>query len=266
MVGEDISQRNLNFESYKERITNFSNEFELGLFLYIVKRSTFWILLCILSALAAAFIYLRYTAPIYEARTIIQLRESNTAQQVLSMNAFAEEDNNLQADVELMRSKFFVGMAMKRMDLEVSYYNRGQILTEDLYKRNFFKLKELTVLDETVRDQPVFIDLTIPGKLKLSYTLGGKPYDLEFVRGQVVRTPHFSCLIELNDPALTLDADMRGSLYFRINSPSALVNRFASNISVNIAEQNAKTVTISGKDENSHLARDLAQVMAETFI
>ena len=45
MLSEDISQRNLNFESYKERITNFSNEFELGLFLYIVRRSLLWIVL-----------------------------------------------------------------------------------------------------------------------------------------------------------------------------------------------------------------------------
>ena len=39
MLSEDIGQWNLNFESYHERITNFSNEFELGLFLYIVRRS-----------------------------------------------------------------------------------------------------------------------------------------------------------------------------------------------------------------------------------
>ncbi len=46
MLNEDINDRNLNFESYKERITNFSQEFELGLFIYILKRSLIWITLC----------------------------------------------------------------------------------------------------------------------------------------------------------------------------------------------------------------------------
>ena len=35
MLQEDISKTNDNFERYKERITNFSGEFELGLFLFI---------------------------------------------------------------------------------------------------------------------------------------------------------------------------------------------------------------------------------------
>src|SRR5690606_18020187 len=111
MLSEDISQRNLNFESYKERITNFSNEFELGLFLYIVRRSLIWIALCILASMVAALLYLRYTPNVYESAAMIQLRDTNTAQQVLSMNTFAE-DQSLQADVELMRSKFFIAKAM----------------------------------------------------------------------------------------------------------------------------------------------------------
>ncbi|MBP7156419.1 MAG: hypothetical protein KBA60_10450, partial [Flavobacteriales bacterium] len=128
MLNEDIGQRSRNFESYKERITNFSQEFELGLFLYILKRSLIWIALCVLTAVAAAFIYLRYTAPIYQSRALIQLRESNTAKQILSINSFTE-DNNLQADVELMRSQFFMARALEKLPLEVSYFNRGQILT-----------------------------------------------------------------------------------------------------------------------------------------
>ena len=70
MLNEDISKRNLNFESYKERITNFSQEFELGLFLFILRRSLIWITLCVLTALASALIYLRYTAPTYEDRSL----------------------------------------------------------------------------------------------------------------------------------------------------------------------------------------------------
>ena len=64
MLNEDVnSTRNVSFESYKERITNFSQEFEIGLFIFILNRSLVWIALVMLTALASAFIYLRYTAP-----------------------------------------------------------------------------------------------------------------------------------------------------------------------------------------------------------
>ena len=79
MLNEDINSRNVNLDSYKERITNFSQEFELGLFIFILKRSLIWIVLCVLTAIASAFIYLRYTAPMYETRALLQVRESNTA-------------------------------------------------------------------------------------------------------------------------------------------------------------------------------------------
>jgi hypothetical protein len=86
MLNEDINSRNVNLDSYKERITNFSQEFELGLFIFILKRSLIWIVLCVLTAIASAFIYLRYTAPtVRNTRSILQVRESNTAKKILSM-------------------------------------------------------------------------------------------------------------------------------------------------------------------------------------
>ena len=156
MLADDSSQRNLNIESYKERITNFSNEFELGLFLFIVRRSLLWIFLCVLTALAAALVYLRYTAPIYESKAIVQLRASNTAKQVLEMSTFGE-DNNLLADVELMRSAFFMARVIKKMPMEVSYFNRGQILTEEFYTRSFFKVCLLYTSDAA--DERSSVDL-----------------------------------------------------------------------------------------------------------
>ena len=38
MYNEDINNLNSNFDSYRERLTNFSNEFELGLFLHILSK------------------------------------------------------------------------------------------------------------------------------------------------------------------------------------------------------------------------------------
>ncbi len=265
MLSEDISQRNLNFESYKERITNFSNEFELGLFLHILRRSLIWIALCIMMALAAAALYLRYTAKIYESRAVLQLRESNTAQQVLSMSTFAE-DKNLQADVELMRSRFFLDRSLDRLPLEVSYFNRGQILTEEYYTRTFFRAENLNVLDKAILDQPIFVDLGRPDRVGLSYTVAGRAHEAEARHGDILRTPHFTCRVEVSDRGLALDSETGLMLYMKINSRTSLLKHYAERTQVRIADPQAKTVEILSRDENVYLARDLAQAMAETFI
>ena len=154
MISEEGGARNNNLDSYRERITNFSNEFDLGLFIYIVKRSLIWIVLCILLALAAAYIYLRYTAPTYESKAIIQLSQHNNARKVLDVTDITE-DKSIQADVELIRSKFFVGMALDRLPLAVSYYYKGQILTKEFYTESPYTLEDLVVADTLVLDRPM---------------------------------------------------------------------------------------------------------------
>ena len=265
MISEDISNRNVSFESYKERITNFSNEFELGLFVHIVRRSLLWILLVLLTAITTALLYLRYTAPTYEARTIMQLRESNTAQQVLSMTSFIE-DKNLSVDVEFMRSRLFIGLALERLPLDVSYYNRGQILTEEYYTLSFFKVRDLVLTDSAIMDLPVFIDTSQPERVGIAYTVGGVPFEASFGSKETIRTPHFSCTIDWGMHPILNDPEAKVNLYFKINSPLRLVERYSSQIIVKIMDPGAKTVEISCRDQNGYLARDIAQAMAESFI
>lgn len=261
MLNAESSQRSLNFESYKERLTNFSNEFELGLFIYIVKRSLIWVSLCILLAIAAAYLYLRYTPETFEARTMVQIREVNTAKQVLNMSTFAE-DKNILADVELMRSKYFIAKALKLMPLDISYFNRGQILTEELYNRTFFVVKDVVLLDSAVRDVPISLSMTGPGRYSIQYW----QQEYEFNRGERLRTPHFSATVDVRreDPLLSGEQDL--SVYFKINDPATLVLKYGQQLAVRIVDANAKTVEIICTDQNPALARDLANAMARTFI
>ncbi|MCB9178682.1 MAG: hypothetical protein H6590_04590 [Flavobacteriales bacterium] len=154
-----------------------------------------WIALVMLTALASAFIYLRYTAPTYESRSVLQLRNNNTAKQILSMNSFGEETQLLEADVELMRSKVFLGRVIDQLPFEVSYFNRGQILTEEYYVWSFFKVKDLVVQDSSIVDVPV--NLVFDGKdaFRLWYTVEGRAVrgDLQTLRDpphQALQLPH----------------------------------------------------------------------------
>ena len=57
----------------ERKISNLNDEFDLKLFLKVAKRNSAWIVLFFIISFLMAFLYLRYTYPIYEAKTVIQI-------------------------------------------------------------------------------------------------------------------------------------------------------------------------------------------------
>src|SRR4051812_8735975 len=106
------------FERYKERITNFSGEFELGLFLYIAKRNLLWIASFFSIALVLAFLYLRYTPPLYESSTVMQISTNNNVNKILNVGNIPEEDENIEGAIEVIRSKVFIKRGLEHLPLE----------------------------------------------------------------------------------------------------------------------------------------------------
>ena len=128
---EDASVK---YNEYRQRLTNFSNEFDLGLFLHIVRKSLVWAVGFLVLAMFAAFVYLRYTPEVYKADTLIQLGEDDRSSRILNVD-FANE-NGLDARLELLRSKLLVARTLKRLPVDISYYGEGQILTSEHYRRS----------------------------------------------------------------------------------------------------------------------------------
>ncbi|HET6225994.1 MAG TPA: Wzz/FepE/Etk N-terminal domain-containing protein, partial [Bacteroidia bacterium] len=122
MLQENISATNENFERYKERISNFSGEFEFGLFLFIARKSLSLILVLLAIAFVCARLYLRYTPPVYESSSIIQVQSTNQANKILDVDKLKEMDNGLAETVELLRSKVFLKRVLEKLPLEISYF------------------------------------------------------------------------------------------------------------------------------------------------
>ena len=73
MKPEDFKQTEENFQRYKENIANLSQEFELGLFLYLLNKIKWIILAIILLFTFGSLTYLRYTPEIYKTQALLQV-------------------------------------------------------------------------------------------------------------------------------------------------------------------------------------------------
>jgi hypothetical protein len=73
MSQENFRETEESINRYKENITSLTQDFELGLFLYLVNKIK-WVLVVILTiSIICSLIYLRYTPEIYKTSANIQI-------------------------------------------------------------------------------------------------------------------------------------------------------------------------------------------------
>ncbi len=251
-----------NMQDYKSRLTNFSNEFDVGLFVHILRKSLIWIALCIIVAAFASFLYLRYTPSKFEARSVIQLAENDNATKILNVEA-VEEGSKPEAKVELLRSKLLIGRTVKQMPLKVSYFAKGQILTTEHYLSTPYQINLIELKNPLWQDKPINISFSGPGNYTIQYD-GQLLTDL--VVGQEVSTPDFTISVAISDWEQLKKNGDEYKLYFIINNISTLTNKFFDQLNVRILNNTAKTLEVSFTDNNPYIARDFVKLHSNEFL
>lgn len=255
-------QDNPNFEEYKERLTSFSQEFDLGLFLHLTKKSLIWVFGVIVISIISAKVYLNYTPQVYQAKSILQLEANDAANKVLNVNPLFNEESSLEAKVELIRSKLLVKQSLSNVPLEIGYYAIGEILTNEHYLLSPYRVEILERKSGIIEETPVFVNYN-QGQFKL--TLGDEVY--ENIRpGEIVDLPWLKFkMVIINEAELTSLIE-EYSLFFKLNNTNNLVARFSKSMDVRILNNTAKTIQISVKDNNPYIARDIVSAISNEFI
>lgn len=253
---------NLHGNDYKERLTNFSHEFDLGLFLHIVRKSLLWLVLLGIVSVAAAYIYLRYTPEVFEAQTTLQLGEDDSANRVLNVNQFAA-DNSIEAKVELIRSKLLIERTLTQIPVEISYSAKGEILTNDHYILSPYRIELDTLRSPQLLNKPIMLEFN--EDLSFNLTIQNKTYP-------GLQVAEFIDLDEMRFRLIIIDEEnVRGlmneyELYFRINNMKTLPSKFMRGLEVRVLNNTAKTIQIRFKDHSPYLARDFVTALSKEFI
>lgn len=266
MYNEEISKTNENFARYKERITNFSSEFELGLFLYILRKSLFWILLVVFISFLGSLLYLRYTVPIYESNLTLQVNSSNTADKLLKVEDIYENED-ISANIELLRSKYMISRAIASLPLDVSYFNVGQFLTYELYTNSPFTV-DFTVRDSSILNRQFFVSFPDENKVELSYTQDGEKISGSYDIHGIIEMPPIDLRIAIKDfleIKRLQDEFSKHEFIFVINDIETLTQEYAGRVSINLLNKSAQTIQIVFRDGNPQKTVDMVSALANEF-
>ena len=198
MLKENISNTNDSFERYKERLSNFSGEFELGLFLFLARKSVIWIVLLFGIAFFSAYLYLRYTPPVFEASSTIQIQSNNQAKQVLNVDALTEPENGLAESVEMLRSKVFFKRVLSRLPLQISYYAEGTFKVFELYKSSPYTV-ETKIKNPKIIGSKIYVDFSNDREGVVNYSFAGSKFSKSYYTNQWIEFPEMSIKLKIEN-------------------------------------------------------------------
>jgi len=249
------------------RIPKFNEEFDPKLFRFIFLKRLPIIILIFVTFLIGAYLLLRYTQPVYEAKTIIQIDTESKAEKVLDMGRFSNEQ--FSQKLELLRSRVFIERVLSRLPLDVRYYNEGKFLNHELYKSSPFSINYV-VMNPIVYSIPFRLTYVNDSLFKLSYSIfngdGEITREANLTPGKWIEMPEVHLVMHLTNNVAEYDILNRQKYFmFEILQVDALYNRFVSNINLTVLNEVAKTIQISVRDKNPSRASDIANEMASEF-
>ncbi|MBC7426869.1 MAG: hypothetical protein H7321_10070, partial [Bacteroidia bacterium] len=110
----------------------------------IFKKSWYWFPILLTIAVVSCHYYIKYTKPVYRATSTIKLEVQKEASNLGISNIASLQSDNLSGEIELIRSKLVAQDVAGIVDLNISYYAVGNILTTELFGNSPFKINILS--------------------------------------------------------------------------------------------------------------------------
>ncbi len=268
MLADKFSSKSDAFSQYKQRVSNLSSEFEIGLFFFLLRKQLWLIFFFFLIALSIAFLYLRYTPQVFQAKSIVQVNNENQASRILNVESINEGSNDIAKSIELLRSKVFFRRVLSTLPLHVTYFAEGTFRANEHYKLNSFTV-EATEKSAAILGVKIYIHFDNAQAGEIRYKMGGEQKSYKFIPDQTLSTPELDAKITIINYADILNQQnlvKENSLYFVINDMDALTHQYFPNLTVRLLNDAAKTIEISFADKSPLKTKDVVVAMASEFI
>ncbi len=240
-----------------------NKDFDLNLLKTVLKRNRFIPVILLGISLSISFVYLRYTKPVYESAAVIQRSSQDEGKRILDIEGF-EKENELSEDVELLKSTFLLEKALRNLNLEVSYFSEGEILTEEKYLHSSYHVTLLELKDSSLIGKPIFVT-NKTDKIELSFEIKGKQEIVEILPDTPINNDYFRLIFKINDSDKFNLSSVENNLFFKFNNYSVLTNQLHSSLSVFALNPEANTIQVSFKSNNQRLSKDIVSSLINTF-
>ncbi|WP_318643133.1 GumC family protein [Flavobacterium ardleyense] len=204
-----------------------------------------WFVVSVVLFIVAAFMYIRYTTPIYKATATILVKDDRKGGLQSELSAFSDlglmggVKSNVDNEIEIIKSRTIVEKAVRALDYNISYFTEGTVRTMELYAKKPVSITFIERKPEFYTDLHSFqIRSKTDSQFELLTTEGstlgvftyGKIIDLSYTKMIVVS-------------ATTADKDY--SMTVVINKLNSVVQGYKGAISIATVGKNTSVVELS---------------------
>ncbi|MFN6943722.1 MAG: GumC family protein [Cytophagaceae bacterium] len=266
MSPEEPLHKESNFSNYEEDSDNFLNDFDLAKFLVVTYKSIVWIILLLVICITASFLFIRYTKPVYQSSATLKL-DLKTEAGVLGLEKFKEGQtqnklSNISGEIELIKSNLIYDKLIDYIDLNISYYQYGNILYEERYKSSPFQV-EYEIKNPGYYDTKFDVKILNEKEFIMSHIKNGVETSGKFYFNKLIEDSSFTFRVSLTK---FYNPELAPNYFFTINSKQHLFNLLTRNLEVNILNLDANSIEIIYKDHDRYKARDIVDAICQIYL
>ena len=249
------------------------------LFNYIIHWP--WFVGAVLVCLIGAWIYLRMATPVYNISATVLIKDDkkggNTGSMVgleeLGLSGLISSSQNIDNELEVLRSKTLVKEVINLLNLYVSYTDEDGFPSKNMYKTSPV-LVSLTPQEAEKLTDPMVVEMALYGEggLEVNVTVGDKEYQKLFEKLPAVFPMDEGTLAFFQSPdSLSLKKDtMEASSNIRhitakIKSPMKVARAYCENLKIEPTSKTTSVAVISLKNSSLQRGQDFINQLLEMY-
>lgn len=249
----------------KDAEAKLNSALDLSLLIHLLRKFKWVFLGLFIVSGSLAFLYLRYSQPVYESRVLLQINDNKT-DQVLRLEGIGESENILAEAIEQIHSKVFLKRIVEKLDLSLTYFSEGTFKNFELYLSSPF-LAQVNLKNPDLKGQKIYVEFNEQlngGVIKYGAT------SKKFKTNEWLRTAEFDINIFLNSKlsseVIKKTIANNKALYMLIRDVDAVTAELQGKLEVKVVNELAKTILIKVKDINPQKVTDVVNNLSIEFL
>ncbi|MGI6048957.1 MAG: GumC family protein [Petrimonas sp.] len=230
-------------------------------------KNWFWFVLCVILALFAAFVFLRYATPVYNIASSVKLKDvrsaKNTAAYSMDEISMVGAVDNVNDETEVMKSRAIVRSTINRLNLHTSYIVEGRIKDSDLYTDSPVIVgMEQGDLDNLPQNINFSIQLTASNVLQLKGIIGGVPVDTIFKGLPALLSTKYGNI------SFTRRTDKKAYnliVNVTIQKPDAVIGLYSGNLTIEPKDLRSSVLNLSFKTSYPEKGKDFLNTLIDVY-
>lgn len=251
------------------------------LFKYIIHWP--WFVGAVLVCLIGAWIYLRMATPVYNISATVLIKDDkkggNTGGMAgleeLGVSGLISSSQNIDNELEVLRSKTLVKEVVNQLNLYVSYTDEDEFPSKNMYKTSPV-IVSLTPQEAEKLSDPMIVEMSLypQGSLDVGVTIGDKEYQKHFEKlpavfpmdeGTLAFFQSPDSLMANKDTTEESSAQNVRRITAKINSPMKVARVYCENLTIEPTSKTTSVAVISLKNSSLQRGQDFINQLLEMY-